>query len=169
MPQTLYSPADQIDKYNKIVQDRGYDFFSSQAKEEHKKKYGDKTHAEVKAAAKQSYDDFMAACNDINHRNHAKAYNTLTTKFGSDPDAAFESFHNDEKEKTGKLFEQLPYKDAGYEKRTLVQQKPEKITNGIETRQFETLRSLLSSKWAAVGYAGDDAVINEYNREYCHK
>jgi len=164
-----YNPADEIAKYNKIVQDRGYDFFSSQAMAAHKEKYGDKATGDIVSEAREKHAAFQEACNNINHRDHAEAHDTLMTKFGGDQKAALEDFKNEELRKNGRLPEQYPIRNTNYEKKTLDGQKPAKNASMEEQRQWATLRSILEAKWKAVGYEADGREILRFNTDYTHK
>src|SRR5579872_5291211 len=134
-----YSPAAEIDRYNKIVEERGYEFFSPQSVKAHQEKYGNKPVNEIYSDARKKFDDFMAACSDINHRNHAECHDTLMRKYGGSEDDALKDFQNQELEKNGQLFGQYPRRDANYEKKEIDLQKPAKIASMEEHRQFTTL------------------------------
>src|SRR5579872_3963021 len=135
-----YSPADEIKKYNDIVKERGYEFFSSQALAAHKAKYGDKATGDIISEAREKHKQFQDACNDINHRDHEDCHDALMTKFGSSQDKAREHFENEELRKNGRLPEQYPIRNTSYENKTLKDQEPAKTAGMQERRDFATLR-----------------------------
>jgi len=154
-----FHPKKEIDKYNKMVEDRGYSYFSKESEKDYYNRYNhNKSYADVHKESDIDEQLFMNKVRNISQPQHLEARDRYKNEFDCDPTKVKQHFRQKLYDKYG--FGKFPMKNDAYEKRVLT---PEKIISTPQaSAELETFKQLMKAKWKAVGYDGDDKVIADF-------
>lgn len=162
-----YSLADKISAYQKQTKDRGYTFFSDQALQLHAAQYAnhEKDMGVIGEKAKTAADAFLDKARDYKADGHDKARARYQNEFGGDEDAVHKHYQAMLLEANG--ISNMPIRKSAYEKGVL---KPKTKAPTIDdTFTHKAFCDLMNAKWDAVGYEGDQDVIDEFEENYLPK
>lgn len=151
----------EIKMFNKVVEDRGYDFFSQESMADWMKNYGSISEKDIFDKAEEDTKRFLYAVQTAMHPEHEQNRLVFASSFGGDEAKVKTFFYENRKEEMGRKFR--PMKDFAYEGRTLTY----RAATPHEAFEYKTFTDLMRAKWAAVGYYADAEYKKRFVEEYC--
>lgn len=161
---TEYNYTKRLANYEKIVTDRGYNFFSKESYKDYEEKYGNRSYGDIHNEIEAEVDYNLKIINDGVHPLHTSVYNEFKNRHGGGIEKMRDMVKNKHYEKNGKLKEQNPrFQNKSYEDKVL--RVPANAT--IEQcNAYNLLNRLMKAKWRAVGYSLDEEEIREFKNHY---